>query len=638
MLPEKMEKVRLIVKKDYASLVLEELYELGLVQIEPLGESAKKAAVHIEAKEHEKVVEYAKKFNSLESMLYKKECPKVYEFGNLDELFEYADSISIFDRVLELKNAIDEIEAHKAVLNDNIRIVKSIKWYSKDLRTLSNADISSFIVYTGRKELEINIREKISNIIAINGNGPASIIAIEKKNEGIVAEILSKNPKIYAEHMPQLSGTPAQAEMAIRHEIEEIDIKEKILKKDLDAISKEYYGNVAAIAEQFGIELEKIEALEKLGSTNSVAFLEGWMPKKMFMQFDKKMNEATKGMYVLESITSKDDVPPTKLINGPATKIFEFFIRFYSLPKGNEIDPTLAFAFLFPIFFGIMIGDAGYGITMIGISAFMLHMLKTKKAIKNKLVGRLARFATTVLSKNTMYIIAKAIIPGAIVAIALGILFNQWFGFQLPYAPIFDIETNITKLLFISGLIGTAIVIAGFALGIANELILGEKRRALGKLGWIMLAIGIVAFGISVLYKIPIGINLETIASLVSAFAGIALVLFGDKASNLLELPSMISHILSYTRLIGILLASVILAQVINYMFLHAIRHSLPLVIGGFIILFAGQAFNIAIALFEPGIQGARLIYVEFFSNFFSGNGKEFRPFASKRKITKRKI
>ncbi|SVA38856.1 uncharacterized protein METZ01_LOCUS91710, partial [marine metagenome] len=95
-----------------------------------------------------------------------------------------------------------------------------------------------------------------------------------------------------------------------------------------------------------------------------------------------------------------------------------------------------------------------------------------------------------------------------------------------------------------------------------------------------------------------------------------------------------ISHILSYTRLIGILLASVILAHTIDYIFLKSLNIGLPLAALGIMILFIGHLFNIIIGVFEPGIQGARLVYVEYFSKFYRGNGRAFKPFGSLRRFT----
>ena len=101
-----------------------------------------------------------------------------------------------------------------------------------------------------------------------------------------------------------------------------------------------------------------------------------------------------------------------------------------------------------------------------------------------------------------------------------------------------------------------------------------------------------------------------------------------------MELPSIISHILSYTRIVGILIASVIFADLIDYIFLKALHKSELLIVTGFVILVVGHFFNNIIAIFEPGIQGARLIYVEFFSKFFHGRGKPFRPFGTARQFT----
>ena len=101
-----------------------------------------------------------------------------------------------------------------------------------------------------------------------------------------------------------------------------------------------------------------------------------------------------------------------------------------------------------------------------------------------------------------------------------------------------------------------------------------------------------------------------------------------------MELASIVSHILSYTRLVGILLASVILAHTTDFIFLKALNISIPFAILGILILFIGHMFNIVIGVFVPGIQSARLLYVEFFSKFYQGNGIKFNPFGSARMFT----
>jgi V/A-type H+-transporting ATPase subunit I len=109
---------------------------------------------------------------------------------------------------------------------------------------------------------------------------------------------------------------------------------------------------------------------------------------------------------------------------------------------------------------------------------------------------------------------------------------------------------------------------------------------------------------------------------------------------GMMGLIEVVSHILSYTRLVGILLASAILALVINSIgggLVHSgtvFSGAILTIIAGLAIIVMGQAFNVIIGVFEPGIQGARLIFVEYFSKFYSGNGRVFRPFGAPRTRT----
>ena len=163
-----------------------------------------------------------------------------------------------------------------------------------------------------------------------------------------------------------------------------------------------------------------------------------------------------------------------------------------------------------------------------------------------------------------------------------------------------------------------------------------EKKHIFGKLGWLSVAWGISLIGLTILHHGSVSPTIYPIAGVYigALVVGLGLIAYGEGPQTLIELPSIISHILSYTRLLGILLASVELAAVIDTIFLGDLNSGIAFAIVGVVILVFGQMFNLILALFEPGIQGARLIYVEFFSKFYHGNGKMFSPFRGGRTYT----
>ncbi|HEX5519472.1 MAG TPA: hypothetical protein VFX18_03445, partial [Candidatus Nitrosocosmicus sp.] len=192
------------------------------------------------------------------------------------------------------------------------------------------------------------------------------------------------------------------------------------------------------------------------------------------------------------------------------------------------------------------------------------------------------------------------------------------------------------KLLLFSGYVGIGMVSFGLILGIINSAREGHKKHVISKIGWLLFGWGIVLLGLALLHHQNINPmqQITGLAYFALIIVGVGLMFYGEGVRSMMELPSIISHILSYTRIVGILLASVILADVIDFIFIKTLHHTILYIIVGVAILFIGHIFNIILGVFEPGIQGARLIYVEFFSKFYHGNGRQFKPFGIIRRFT----
>jgi V/A-type H+-transporting ATPase subunit I len=265
-----------------------------------------------------------------------------------------------------------------------------------------------------------------------------------------------------------------------------------------------------------------------------------------------------------------------------------------------------------PLMFGVMVGDVVYGAVLLalGLSA------------RRRFAGRspVAADLSAVLVLGS----AWAIVFGFVFGEALGNLGKNVFGDFALWVYRGD-ATALEPLLLFALAIGATHVLLGVLLGLWQSWRDRERRAALDRIGTLLFLVGLFAVAGYAAGALPDGSMTPALAlmlvglALVMALHGTLGIMMGP-----LELLGTIGNVLSYLRLAAVGLASVYLAIVANELATVG-----PLWLGVIVAAFF-HVLNLALAGFSPLIQALRLHYVEFFSKFFIGGGRRFRPFGTR--------
>ena len=633
--PVQMEKIRIICHREKTHVILSILHDLRVVQVEEVGQDVKNILKNPNFMSgREEVIEKLNTFRSYENLLPRRKVNGRKKFESVDEIMQAASGIRIEHDVKIAYETMDQLKVNLKDVDNKIEILKYLRNMELDMEWLSNNTVSSYII---RDHHETSIK----NAVTIHGRDFTIFTVPNGMDREVAAEFSSLGEKPM--YIPAMHGRASERFDELMEFRKKLQNNIDDIMKSLGGLSDKYYSDISAIREALEIEVKKYEVAMKMPSSDSISVLEGWIPEYRYEKARKLIEEQTSNLCIIETLET-DEKGPTLQHNLKGFRLFESFIRFYSLPDSGEIDPTVIFAIVFPIFFGIMVGDFGFGIIILLLSIWIVRRINSTGR-KVKLPGKLTGFISSVFTPYQLQILARALIPGSIVAIISGIIFNSFFGMSILPSTIGPIHMTYynplvytSKILLMSGYFGVFMVSFGLIIGMMNEYYFGEKRHILGKAGWLIFVWGVVIYGLSLIYSLNTNpyTNIYAGIDIGAIVIGVLFIVFAEKSRGLIELPSVISHVLSYTRIMGILLASVILTQLINQFFLST-TSSLPMEIIGVIVLVFGQLFALLLALVEGGIQGVRLIYVEFFSKFYRGNGKQFTPFGTSRKYTEEK-
>jgi V/A-type H+-transporting ATPase subunit I len=324
------------------------------------------------------------------------------------------------------------------------------------------------------------------------------------------------------------------------------------------------------------------------------------------------MRSATKQRFYVEEVND-GEMAPTLMSRPRLFNQFDFLMGFYSLPRSDEIDPTWFFILSFMVFYGMMVSDVGYGLLSL-IFATLLVKKFPEEGLMNS-VSRVWQFAS-------------------ISIIAFGLISNQFFGLALaPFKGIMVMDwiNNVPSLLALTVLMGIAQILVGLVIGFADKCMHHERRLAISKLTSIVAVITGTLAVTGAFFGFMSG-DAMAAAAIAAVASIITIALSGIEA---VEFTNLISHPLSYTRIFGFGLASIILASLIDKAFTPTLSSGVIAFVGVSVIFLLLHAMNMLLSIFEGLVQATRLNFIEFFTKFYTGGGEKFTPYHFNRRYTK---
>ena len=363
---------------------------------------------------------------------------------------------------------------------------------------------------------------------------------------------------------------------------------------------------LAACAVAIHDRLAQLEGLRLSAFTKHAFVLEGWIPATEGPELTARLTDVVGPLVSVEELTAEhwSAEAPVVLHNPRLFRPFELLVGMLPLPRYGSIDPTPFVAIFFPMFFGLMVGDVGYGVVL-GLLGLLLR--------------RRSRPGTTLraVSEIAFGCALFTLIFGVLFGECFGDLGRRWLGMR-PLVLDREAPRDMVSFLGLCVALGLVHVVLGLALGVASAFH-GHRRQAVGR-GLSALMMLLIAGALLAAFRVlPHALLTPFVVALLISFP---LLIVAEGLIAPVELLSTAGNILSYARIMALGTASVMLAVVANRMVGATGSLAVGIVFG---LLF--HLVNFALAVFSPTIQGLRLHYVEFFSHFYSPGGVQYRPF-----------
>ncbi len=344
--------------------------------------------------------------------------------------------------------------------------------------------------------------------------------------------------------------------------------------------------------------------------------LEGWVPETKISEVNSYLEKSS--IIHLQREPSDEEIPivPIMTKNGYFASLFVPIARLFSLPSYTEIDLTAFFAPFYMMFFGLCLGDAGYGVVMLIAATAAKFKFKT---------GDLRPILTLV-----QFLGAATIIAGAVTGTIFGFSLADFFSDQSQKDRINDMILTPDNMFNLSIAIGLIQIVFGLLIKAFNIIKQNSFVASLPTLGWIMMIVAGLSASIPEIKP----------AAMIFVWAGLAIAMLFSTTGNIFKrlglgvwdmynnITGIFGDTLSYIRLFALGLSGSILGLVINN--IGEIFQEIPYVgwVIWFVFLFVGHTANLLLCSLGSFVHPMRLTFVEFYKNAgWTGGGKEYKPF-----------
>ncbi|MCK5310062.1 MAG: V-type ATP synthase subunit I [Thermoplasmata archaeon] len=567
-----------------------------------------------------------------------------------------ADGDSLVAKRDKLDASIDEITTVLKAIKPLITLSKGARFDMESLSTIAGyckKDISATLQKISPdvkvQSVSKKVEKKKTNLI---------LAYYPKKVEKTLIEILEL-ADFQRINVPAFEGSVGQRVSNLELQLSKSKKELEDIKNRISELKKQYGKKILAAEEYLSHEVEKAELPLRCATTDNFFTVEGWVKEKDSVKLKSTIEKSSQGKVSVQ-ILAKEEVEgkevPVLLKHTKPVSQYQYLVDLYSPPNFKEIDPTLILALIFPVFFGLMIGDLGYGIVLM-----ILGFIMKKKpffGVGGPAVGNIIILAG----------FASSIFGAFMFADFFGIPFHEHIAGEITWQsltgynyPIHSIvgkldSHSVIQLLVFSVIVGFVHMSLALIFGMANSATHKDAKHFGSRIGWFLILTSIFILAMNQAQYTELGewvthnlmfnvqeAGIDIMGILVPYFTiglgatGLAIAIVTEGPFAIMESLSMLTNLISYTRLAAVGISKAGLAFALNIIFIDML---MPNNIALFILWLIGFAIAellliVLLGALSVGIQALRLHYVEFFMKFYEGGGQPFTPFGPRNKYTK---